>query len=125
MEQNWTRMYIAREALLSINNAITDGLLLYRCAAIWGSSPYARVVIAISSLLIIATLVAGLYSMFGIDVASTPIPYSLALVTNFLLLGLTGYSVAIESPSVIVLTEGIYSQQNMEEGATGDRSARR
>ncbi|KAF7368566.1 hypothetical protein MVEN_00179900 [Mycena venus] len=107
MEQNWTRIYIAREALLSINkhvspsflsayanyeylgSAVTDCLLLYRCAAIWSSSPYARVVIAIPSMLILATLVTGLYTTFGVDVPTSPIPYSLALVTNFLLLGLT------------------------------------
>ncbi|KAJ7843491.1 hypothetical protein B0H13DRAFT_2097544 [Mycena leptocephala] len=89
IEQNWVRIFTAREALIAINNAITDCLLLYRCAAIWASSPYARIVIAVPSLLILSTLVAGLYGTFGISGAGTPIPYSLALVTNFVLLALT------------------------------------
>jgi hypothetical protein len=41
--------------------------------------------------LISSPSVVGLWGIFGID-TNTPIPFSLALVTNFLLLGLTGTS---------------------------------
>ncbi|KAF7378182.1 hypothetical protein MSAN_00242700 [Mycena sanguinolenta] len=79
---------LARQALTSINNAITDSLLLYRCAIIWGPSPYTRVVTGVSLLLILSTLGLGMWGTFGIE-DSTPIPFIMALVTNSVLLGLT------------------------------------
>ncbi|KAJ7797897.1 hypothetical protein B0H14DRAFT_2909084, partial [Mycena olivaceomarginata] len=82
------RILTAREALIAINNAITDSILLYRCAVIWGSWPYARAVIAIPALLIISTLAVGLWGTFG-TVDGTSAPFALALITNFILLGLT------------------------------------
>ncbi|KAJ7673947.1 hypothetical protein DFH06DRAFT_1467319 [Mycena polygramma] len=87
-ENTWARMYVAREALLAINNAITDGLLLYRCAAIWAPSRYAKLVTGGVSLLIVSTFVAGLYLTFSMDKNFT-IPYIAALVTNLALLVLT------------------------------------
>ncbi|KAJ6452132.1 hypothetical protein C8R47DRAFT_1329540 [Mycena vitilis] len=84
----WARMYVAREALLAINNGITDGLLLYRCAAIWAPSRYTKLVIGGVSLLIVSTFVAGIYSTFFIE-SNSSIPYIAALVTNLALLVLT------------------------------------
>ncbi|KAJ7848200.1 hypothetical protein B0H13DRAFT_2362034 [Mycena leptocephala] len=89
MEQNWVRIYTAREALIAINK---------HCDHRWTPSlpmpPYGPLLLmlevtAIPSLLILSTLVTGLYATFAINTASTPILYSLALVTNFVLLGLT------------------------------------
>jgi hypothetical protein len=48
--------------------------------------------------LISSPSVVGLWGIFGID-TNTPIPFSLALVTNFLLLGLTGTSFSFISRS--------------------------
>ncbi|KAJ6462598.1 hypothetical protein C8R45DRAFT_527820 [Mycena sanguinolenta] len=84
----YARISIARAALISLNNAITDSLLLYRCATIWRSTPYIRFVIGIPSVLILSTLAAGLWETFWI-VSNTPIPFVLSLATNFVLLGLT------------------------------------
>ncbi|KAJ7822617.1 hypothetical protein B0H14DRAFT_2828199 [Mycena olivaceomarginata] len=84
----YVRIFTARQALLAINNAITDSILLYRCAVIWGSSPYARVAITIPALLIISTLAVGLWGTFELE-SDTVAPFALALITNFILLGLT------------------------------------
>ncbi|KAJ6526724.1 hypothetical protein B0H19DRAFT_1196880 [Mycena capillaripes] len=88
LEQNWVHIGLASQALLAINNAITDSLLLYRCALIWGSSHYTKVVIAIPSVLILSTLVVGFYGTFAIA-TNFWVPYALALFTNFVLLALT------------------------------------
>ncbi|KAJ7042329.1 hypothetical protein C8F04DRAFT_1390732 [Mycena alexandri] len=76
LEQGWARI------------AITDGVLLYRCAVIWSSSRYLKVVIGIPAILILSTFGLGLYATFGLTV-DTPAPYVLALVTNFVLLALS------------------------------------
>ncbi|KAJ7266464.1 hypothetical protein B0H12DRAFT_161756 [Mycena haematopus] len=86
--QAYLRMYLAREALTSINNAITDGLLLYRCVTIWGPSPYARVVTGVPLLLILGTVALGMWGTFAVE-NSTPIPFAMALLTNFVLFSLT------------------------------------
>ncbi|KAJ6480428.1 hypothetical protein C8R45DRAFT_1005399 [Mycena sanguinolenta] len=79
---------VAREALTSINNAITDCILLYRCATVWGPSPYTRVVTAVPLLLILSTLVLGMWGSFVVQ-DSTAVPFIMAFVTNTVLLGLT------------------------------------
>ncbi|KAJ7793489.1 hypothetical protein B0H14DRAFT_2926499 [Mycena olivaceomarginata] len=78
----YVRIFTARQALLAINKQ------LYRCAVIWGSSPYARVAITIPALLIISTLAVGLWGTFELE-SDTAAPFALALITNFILLGLT------------------------------------
>ncbi|KAJ7042330.1 hypothetical protein C8F04DRAFT_98511 [Mycena alexandri] len=106
LEQRWARMYIAREGLLAFNNAITDGVLLYRCAVIWASSPFVKVVVAIPSLLILSTfgkylqmrpcrqvstvlfLGLGIWGTF-VSTSDTVAPYVMALVTNSVLLALS------------------------------------
>ncbi|KAJ7171328.1 hypothetical protein C8R46DRAFT_184053 [Mycena filopes] len=85
LEQAWARMYIAREGLFAFNNAISDGILLYRCSVIWSTSQYHRYVLGGSSLLILATFILGMYATF-LSPTDTPAPYILALLTNFVLL---------------------------------------
>ncbi|KAJ7892186.1 hypothetical protein B0H13DRAFT_1886922 [Mycena leptocephala] len=98
--QTWVHIYEAREVLIAVNtysppfgsksaicvlmgSTITDTVLislkLYRSAAIW-----------------------GLWGIFGID-TNTPIPFSLALVTNFLLLGLTAGRIWIKGRQATVV----------------------
>ncbi|KAJ7453266.1 hypothetical protein B0H11DRAFT_2245506 [Mycena galericulata] len=102
----YRHIYEVREVLLAVNNAITDSVLiilkLYRCATIWGASRYSRIVIAFPSLLILSTLVVGLWGIFAID-TDTPIPFSLALVTNFVLLGLTAGKIWIKGRQTTIL----------------------
>ncbi|KAJ7779709.1 hypothetical protein B0H16DRAFT_1499644 [Mycena metata] len=88
LEQRWARLYIARESLLAFNNAITDGLLLYRCAVVWASSRYVKFVVVIPSLLILATFGLGLWGTFS-STSDTVAPYIMALVTNSVLLALS------------------------------------
>ncbi|KAJ7158164.1 hypothetical protein C8R46DRAFT_1195550 [Mycena filopes] len=85
LEQAWARMYIAREGLFAFNNAISDGILLYRCSVIWSTSQYHKYVLGGSSLLILATFILGMYATF-LSPTDTPAPYILALLTNFVLL---------------------------------------
>ncbi|KAJ7346188.1 hypothetical protein DFH08DRAFT_211360 [Mycena albidolilacea] len=91
MQHKHVRVSLARQALLAINNTITDGLFvsLYRCAVIWAPSPYSKVVVAIPSVLILCTAVVGLYGTFSNGINSPWVPYFLALLTNFFLLALT------------------------------------
>ncbi|KAJ7804529.1 hypothetical protein B0H14DRAFT_2883770 [Mycena olivaceomarginata] len=84
----YLRLFLTRAALTAVNNAIADCLFLYRCAAIWGSSPFYRLVIAVPAVLVPATLAMGFWAIFGLT-TNTPIPFSFALGTNFLLLALT------------------------------------
>ncbi|KAJ7458300.1 hypothetical protein B0H11DRAFT_2243008 [Mycena galericulata] len=102
----YRHIYEVREVLLAVNNAITDSVLiilkLYRCATIWGASRYSRIVVAFPSLLILSTLVVGLWGIFAID-TDTPIPFSLALVTNFVLLGLTAGKIWIKGRQTTIL----------------------
>ncbi|KAJ7930389.1 hypothetical protein B0H13DRAFT_1858797 [Mycena leptocephala] len=104
--QTWVHIYEAREVLIAVNNTITDTVLislkLYRSAAIWGSSRHSRIMTAFPSLLILSTLMVGLWGIFGID-TNTPIPFSLALVTNFLLLGLTAGRIWIKGRQATVV----------------------
>ncbi|KAJ7141759.1 hypothetical protein C8R43DRAFT_1017143 [Mycena crocata] len=88
VEATWARAYVAREALMATNNAVSDGLVLYRCYIIWGTSPWTKIVVAVPFVLILATLITGYYYTFA-AVDATTIPYALALVTNLVLLGLT------------------------------------
>ncbi|KAJ7847509.1 hypothetical protein B0H14DRAFT_3453796 [Mycena olivaceomarginata] len=60
----YKRLFWTRAALVAFNNAIADCLFLYRCAVIWRSSPYYKVVIAIPAVLIISTLAMGLWAVF-------------------------------------------------------------
>ncbi|KAJ7847508.1 hypothetical protein B0H14DRAFT_2770128 [Mycena olivaceomarginata] len=76
----YLRLFLTRAALTAVNNAIADCLFLYRCAAIW--------VIAVPAVLVPATLAMGFWAIFGLT-TNTPIPFSFALGTNFLLLALT------------------------------------
>ncbi|KAJ6587508.1 hypothetical protein DFH09DRAFT_1141235 [Mycena vulgaris] len=85
---NWSHLYSVRQALTVTNNAISDCLFLYRCAVIWASSAYAKIIIAIPALLVLATMIVGYVATFVISV-SVNLPYSMALVTNVVLLGLT------------------------------------
>ncbi|KAJ7890203.1 hypothetical protein B0H14DRAFT_3429265 [Mycena olivaceomarginata] len=87
----YLRLFLTRAALTAVNNAIADCLFLYRCAAIWGSSPYYRLVIAVPAVLVLLPSVykpMGFWAIFGLT-TNTPIPFSFALGTNFLLLALT------------------------------------
>ncbi|KAJ7815707.1 hypothetical protein B0H14DRAFT_3475971 [Mycena olivaceomarginata] len=89
MQHKHVRVSLARQALLAINNTITDSLFLYRCAVIWALSPCSKVVVAIPSVLILFTAVVGLYGTFSKSINSPWVPYFLALLTNFVLLALT------------------------------------
>ncbi|KAJ7785092.1 hypothetical protein DFH07DRAFT_786677 [Mycena maculata] len=89
-ELKWLRTFVAREGLTVTNNAITDSLLLYRCATIWAGSPYHKFVVGVCGLLIFATMILGYVATFVIaSDALLAAPYSMALATNFILLGLT------------------------------------
>ncbi|KAJ7482528.1 hypothetical protein FB451DRAFT_1393863 [Mycena latifolia] len=81
------------------HSVVITSVKLYRCAAIWGSSRYSRIVVAFPSLLILSTFV-GIWGIFEID-TDTPIPFSLALVTNFL--GLTAGRIRIKGRQAIVV----------------------
>ncbi|KAF7378180.1 hypothetical protein MSAN_00242500 [Mycena sanguinolenta] len=96
----YVRVSIARAALISVNNAITDSLLLYRCAIIWHLSPYIRAVIIFPSLLILSTLALGMWATFG---TGTNIPFVLAMVTNLVLLGLTAGRIWIKARQATAL----------------------
>ncbi|KAJ7272629.1 hypothetical protein B0H12DRAFT_1091351 [Mycena haematopus] len=86
--QAYVHMYLAREALTTINNMVADCVLLYRCVTIWGPSPYTRVVTAVPLLLILSTAGVGLWGTFAVK-SATAIPFAMALFTNFVLFSLT------------------------------------
>ncbi|KAF7378165.1 hypothetical protein MSAN_00241000 [Mycena sanguinolenta] len=99
--QAYFHVSLARNTLTTINNAITDCLLLYRCAMIWGSSPYTRVVIGVSLMLILGTLGVGMWGVFV--VRNSPLPFIMALVTNSVLLGLTAGKIWIKGRQTAVV----------------------
>ncbi|KAJ7495532.1 hypothetical protein FB451DRAFT_1550904 [Mycena latifolia] len=88
MEKRWARLYVAREALTATNNAIGDGVFLYRCAVIWATSRFRIAAVAIPAVLVVATMVAS-YITIATFALSINLPYVLALITNLVLLGLT------------------------------------
>ncbi|KAJ7080445.1 hypothetical protein C8R44DRAFT_992455 [Mycena epipterygia] len=88
-EQAWVNLYTVREAATVTNNALADCLFLYRCAVIWGASPYSKVIITIPAFLILATMTVGYVATFANTNALITVPYPMALATNFVLLGLT------------------------------------
>ncbi|KAF7342379.1 hypothetical protein MVEN_01826800 [Mycena venus] len=86
--ETFATIYNVRQGALATNNAIADSLLLYRCYLIWATSRYSRLVVAIPLLLILATAAiayAAIYLVLDIR-----IPFGFALLTNVVLLGLTG-----------------------------------
>ncbi|KAJ7272647.1 hypothetical protein B0H12DRAFT_589878 [Mycena haematopus] len=61
---------------------------LYRCVTIWGPSPYTRAVTGVPLLLILSTAGVGLWGTFSVK-SDSPIPFAMALLTNFVLFSLT------------------------------------
>jgi len=81
------------DILLVTNNAVTDGVLIYRCFLIWGSNYY---VIAAPSLLLFLTTVLSYISAYEGDYPSAGGPavdlrigFALGVFTNIILVGLT------------------------------------
>ncbi|KAJ7810903.1 hypothetical protein B0H14DRAFT_3880370 [Mycena olivaceomarginata] len=83
----FSTIYNVRQGALATNNAIADGLFLYRCSVIWSSSRYARVVVAIPLFLILTTAAIGYATIYL--VLDIRFPFAFALLTNLVLLGLT------------------------------------
>ncbi|KAJ7862002.1 hypothetical protein B0H14DRAFT_2741094 [Mycena olivaceomarginata] len=78
--------YKARQGILATNNAVADCLLLYRCYLIWATSSYARIVVAIPLIMILATAaIAYVTIQLVLDIR---IPFSFALLTNLVLFSL-------------------------------------
>ncbi|KAJ7782067.1 hypothetical protein B0H14DRAFT_3164072 [Mycena olivaceomarginata] len=83
----FSTIYNVRQGALATNNAIADGLFLYRCSVIWSSSRYARVVVAIPLFLILTTAAVGYATIYL--VLDIRFPFAFDLLTNLVLLGLT------------------------------------
>ncbi|KAJ7198127.1 hypothetical protein GGX14DRAFT_402154 [Mycena pura] len=84
------RLSIAENLLVVTNNAIADGLLIYRCYAIWESS---RRAVVLPIFLSLATLAAGYMAAYQDYITSGPpdprIFFGLVVATNLTLTGLT------------------------------------
>ncbi|KAJ6486045.1 hypothetical protein C8R47DRAFT_526509 [Mycena vitilis] len=81
------------DVLLVTNNAVTDGILIYRCFLIWGSNYY---VIIGPSLLLLLTSILSYISAYQGDYPSASGPsidlrigFALSVLTNIILVGLT------------------------------------
>ncbi|KAJ7708073.1 hypothetical protein B0H17DRAFT_1031649 [Mycena rosella] len=88
LESSWAYLYRARQALTVTNNAISDCIFLYRCAAVWASSHYRLTFVAIPAFLVLTTMVLGYISLFVIAMPLNA-PFIMAFITNLVLLGLT------------------------------------
>ncbi|KAK6988677.1 hypothetical protein R3P38DRAFT_276181 [Favolaschia claudopus] len=107
MMEAFASMYRMRQGTLATNNAIADGLLLYRCYLIWAGSRYERFIIAVPSILIIITAAiayATIYRTWDIR-----IPFGLALFTNLILFGLIAFRIWYKRRQA-----GVYLKQNAQ-----------
>ncbi|KAJ7131525.1 hypothetical protein C8R43DRAFT_1110730 [Mycena crocata] len=74
--QQLLRLYRGRVVVTTVNNTITACLFLYRCAVLWSSYRYGKIVIILPALLIGATTVAVCLAIWKAD-PLTPYPYAL------------------------------------------------
>ncbi|KAJ7087953.1 hypothetical protein B0H15DRAFT_1022555 [Mycena belliarum] len=99
---HWASVYSARQALTVTNNAIADGVFLYRVYTIWSTSRFHKLVVGICSFLILVTMIMGYISCAIVSV-SMNFPYGLALITNFVLLGVTAGRIWRKGRDVVLL----------------------
>ncbi|KAJ7762369.1 hypothetical protein DFH07DRAFT_956844 [Mycena maculata] len=83
----------AEDILLVTNNIVTDGLLIYRCFLIWDRNRY---IVVVPTLMLLLTAILSYLSAYEGDYPtaagpSVPLPvgFSLGLLTNIVLVGLT------------------------------------
>ncbi|KAJ6584163.1 hypothetical protein DFH09DRAFT_1144410 [Mycena vulgaris] len=81
--------------LLVTNNIVIDGLLIYRCYVIWGTSHYKKKVMILPLLLLLSTTVVGCITAYRNGLGppeahfDTRIVFGLALISNLILAGFT------------------------------------
>ncbi|KAJ6584159.1 hypothetical protein DFH09DRAFT_1144400 [Mycena vulgaris] len=81
--------------LLVTNNIVIDGLLIYRCYVIWGTSHYKKKVVVLPLLLLLSTTVVGCITAYRNGLgppeahSDTRIVFGLVLIANLLSAGLT------------------------------------
>ncbi|KAJ7451578.1 hypothetical protein FB451DRAFT_1283649 [Mycena latifolia] len=87
------RIGFAQDVILVTNNAIADGLFIYRCYVVWGCN---KRVISLPVLLLLITTVLGYISVYRNDISNprshimdTRVGFAFAIMTNLTLTGLT------------------------------------
>ncbi|KAJ7451565.1 hypothetical protein FB451DRAFT_1283608 [Mycena latifolia] len=87
------RIHFAQDMILITNNAIADGLFIYRCYVVWG---YNKRVISLPVLLLLITTVLGYVSVYRNDISNPGshimdirVGFAFAIATNLTLTGLT------------------------------------
>ncbi|KAJ7451579.1 hypothetical protein FB451DRAFT_1283664 [Mycena latifolia] len=87
------RIRFAQDMILITNNAIADGLFIYRCYVVWGCN---KRVISLPVLLLLITTVLGYISVYRNDISNPRshimdirVGFAFAIMTNLTLTGLT------------------------------------
>jgi len=81
------------DILLVVNNVVTDGILIYRCFLIWGKNYYViaapTLMLLLTAILSAITAVEGDYPSAAGPAIDLRIGFSLGVLTNIVLVGLT------------------------------------
>ncbi|KAJ6470714.1 hypothetical protein DFH09DRAFT_1220697, partial [Mycena vulgaris] len=93
LEQLYYVLVLTQDLVLVTNTVVTDGLLIYRCYLVWGRPR--KIFVIVPVLLMLCTLATGYVTSYDEDYSDGPyhfdprIVFSLNLLTNFVMMGLT------------------------------------